>query len=144
MFQILDIRNQFLSKEVYEIYAPCMYQPTWEKFCKKTEKLLQNNQISLLGAVENSAVVGIIVLETQENDNTEIVGIAVDPAHRQRGIGRDMVLFALESPGVQQLYAETDDDAVTFYRRCGFSVEAYVEQYPDGEVTRYQCVLTSK
>ena len=144
MLQILDIRNQFLSKEVYEIYAPCMYQPTWEKFHQKTEKFLQNNQIILLGAVENSTVVGVIVLETQENNNTEIVGIAVDPAHRQRGIGRNMVLFALKSPEVQRLYAETDDEAVTFYRRCGFSVEAHVERFPDGEVTRYRCVLTSQ
>lgn len=144
MIQVMDISERFLSKEVCEIYAPCMYQPTWEKFCGKTEKFLQNDHTLLLGAMENSAVLGVMVLELQDDGDAEIIGIAVSSAHRQRGIGRQMVQFATGLPNIRQLYAETDDDAVAFYRSCGFHIDAHTETFPDGEVVRYRCALQAQ
>lgn len=141
MMEIMDMRNQFLSEEVYEIYAPCMYQPTWEKFCTKAEKYLQNGHAVLLGAVENSAVLGVMVLETKDSGEVEIIGIAVSPSRRRRGIGRQMVQYAMELPEVRRLYAGTDDDAVAFYRSCGFHIDSHVEIFPDGEAVRYHCIL---
>ena len=141
MIRIADISGRFLSKEVYKIYAPCMYQPTWEKFCTKAEKYLQNGHAVLLGAVENSAVLGVMVLETKDSGEAEIVGIAVSPRRRRLGIGRQMVQYAMELPGIRRLYAETDDDAAAFYRSCGFHINSHVETFPDGEAVRYQCIL---
>ena len=141
MIQVMDISGRFLSQEVYEIYAPCMYRPTWEKFCGKTEKFLQNDHTLLLGAVENSAVLGVMVLELQDGGDAEIVGIAASAAHRRRGIGRQMVNAAMDFPDIRKIYAETDDDAITFYRNCGFDIESHVEKFPDGDVIRYQCIL---
>lgn len=31
---IIDLRNRFVSQQVYDIYSTCMYMPTWEKFCE--------------------------------------------------------------------------------------------------------------
>ena len=143
MIQIVNIRGQFLSKAVYEVYAPCMYEPTWEKFCGKAEKFFQNDHIVLLGAVEDNAVLGVIVLELH-GGAAEIIGIAVLASHRQRGIGRQMVQFTMGLPNIRQLYAETDDDAVAFYRSCGFRIDAHTETFPDGEVIRYQCALQAQ
>jgi len=37
--------------------------------------------------------------------------------------------------------AQTDDDSIGFYRKCGFSEEKIVIEYPDGPAVRYNCVL---
>ncbi len=49
----------------------------------------------------------------------EILHIAVDPRMRRRGIGRRVIdgVIAVEHPG--ELVAETDHDAVEFYRNYG-------------------------
>ena len=141
MYKIVELNETFRSAAVYQIYSACMYQPTWEKFCKKAESFLRNDNIAVLGAIEDSAVLGVIVLEMQGGGNAEIIGIAVDPVHRRRGIGQQMVRFSMETLHAARLYAETDDDAVSFYRSCGFAIDSHVEKFPDGEVIRYQCIL---
>ena len=71
----------------------------------------------------------------------EIIGIAVAENVRHQGIGKRMILFVLESYGVKRLEADTDDDAVEFYRKCGFTVKKIAVDYPDGSAVRYDCIL---
>lgn len=67
----------------------------------------------------------------------EVCAIGVAPSDRRRGTGR-MLLDALGStPRIDLVVAETDDDAVEFYRACGFVVESLGERYPG--VVRYRC-----
>ncbi|HPH97803.1 MAG TPA: hypothetical protein PKW33_16525 [Anaerolineaceae bacterium] len=40
-------------------------------------------------------------------------------------------------PGLAKLSAETDCEAVDFYRRCGFQMESLGEKYPGME--RFRC-----
>ena len=47
----------------------------------------------------------------------------VAPDWRSRGLARGLIDALAERMGAEQVVAETDDDAVGFYRRCGFSVE---------------------
>lgn len=71
MFTVLCLdKNWLTSKDAFSIYAPCMYQPTFDDFI-----------------------------------------------------------------------AQTDDDAIGFYRRSGFEAEKVVIEYPDGAAVRYNCVL---
>jgi ribosomal protein S18 acetylase RimI-like enzyme len=72
----------------------------------------------------------------------EIIGIAVPEKLHRRGIGRNMIQFVLKSESLEKLEAQTDDDSVGFYRKCGFAVERIVVDYPDGSVVRYNCVLS--
>ena len=143
MIEMIELNGDFCTSEVYQIYCDCMYQPTWEKFCRKAEKYLADSNVRLLSAVENSTVLGIIVLQKQTDERTEIIGIAVSQHCRRCGIGRKMVAAAMTLSHTKQLYAETDADAVTFYQGCGFQTESHVETFPDGEVVRYQCVLNT-
>ena len=52
----------------------------------------------------------------------EIAGIAVDPAARGQGVGSHMIRQAVRRYRPRHVCAETDDDAVGFYRKNGFSV----------------------
>ena len=50
-----------------------------------------------------------------------------------------MILHVCKAYGLEEITAETDRDAVEFYRRVGFEVESLGEQYPGTE--RFLCRL---
>ena len=69
-------------------------------------------------------------------NRVEILHISVAESSRGQGIGSKMVL-ALQSQYSMPLEAETDDDAVDFYRKCGFKTTS-IQKYG---VIRYTCTL---
>jgi ribosomal protein S18 acetylase RimI-like enzyme len=71
----------------------------------------------------------------------EIIGIAVSEKDRHKGIGSKMIQFIMGSEGLERIEAQTDDDSIGFYRKCGFAEERITVDYPDGSVVRYNCVL---
>lgn len=68
---------------------------------------------------------------------TIIDAIAVAPAVRGRGVGRALVDALRAADPDAALLAETDDDAVGFYRAAGFVAVSLGERYPG--VVRYRC-----
>ncbi len=71
----------------------------------------------------------------------EIIGIAVSDKSRCQGIGRHMIESVMESETLERIEAQTDDDSIGFYRKCGFAEEKTHMDYPDGSAIRYNCVL---
>ena len=71
----------------------------------------------------------------------EIIGIAVSDDARRKGIGKELIRRVMESEGLERVIARTDDDSIGFYRKCGFSEERIVTEYPDGQAVRYNCIL---
>ena len=49
--------------------------------------------------------------------------IAVVPEARRSGVGRTMLRWLGDVERLRSLRAETNEDAVGFYRRCGFHAE---------------------
>ena len=72
----------------------------------------------------------------------EVPGLAVAEDCRHRGVGRRLLQQALTSTDLVGAIARTDEDAVGFYRSCGFATERTVVSYPDGEAVRYTCSWT--
>ena len=66
-----------------------------------------------------------------------IRSIAVAPAWRNRGVGRALIDALVKHHNAARVVAETDDDAVGFYRRCGFAAE---DAPPKFGRARYWCV----
>ncbi len=140
---IHDIRQNFLTPEVYEIYSLCMYAPTYEKFAEKARSYLNNPDSTIYGFYKNSSLLGVIVLQTKIQDTAEIVGIAVERIHQHRHIGEELIQYAMTTGRYTKLYAETDDDAVLFYKRCGFETEAVEAAYAGILCRRYRCTYHS-
>ena len=84
--------------------------------------------------------VGILVIRRSAY-SAEIVGIAVSEKARHIGIGKQMILNAMESEHLKRLDAQTDDSSIGFYIKCGFDEERIVKEYPDGSAVRYKCSL---
>lgn len=76
----------------------------------------------------------LIAAYTLERDGmaNQVVIIAVAPEHRLQGFGKMMLLDALRRSGRRPLTAESDDDALGFYKACGFKMVGR-RKHPSGE-----------
>ena len=125
-----------LAESAYRVYAPCMYQPTPGKYKEKMEGYIADPSVTIFVCEYHDECAGLLVIKYKE-----ILGIAVREDCRRLGFGKLMINEAMRSKNLNSVRAQTDDDAVGFYRRCGFYVERREIEYPDGVVVRYDCVL---
>jgi GNAT superfamily N-acetyltransferase len=81
---------------------------------------------------------GVVACAGVERDGSEIVlhSVGVSAERRGRGVGRALVDALADVATASRLVAETDDDAVGFYRSCGFAVEPAAPR--DGRA-RFRC-----
>lgn len=140
---IHDIKQGFLTPEVYEIYSQCMYAPTYEKFIEKANAFLNDKDTTIYGFYEDHVLLGVIVLQSKAPNTAEIVGIAVEHSHQHKHIGKNLIQYAVTTGRYTELYAETDDDAVSFYERCGFEAEAFQTAYDGIPCRRYRSTYHS-
>ncbi len=89
----------------------------------------------VIGGWLNDNLIAAYTLERDGMAN-QIVVIAVAPEFRLQGFGRMMLLDALRRSGRRPLTAETDDDALGFYKACGFKMVGR-RKHPSG-VFRYR------
>ncbi|WKA54667.1 GNAT family N-acetyltransferase [Planococcus shixiaomingii] len=82
-------------------------------------------------------IVGCIGIEFKSETSIEIKHIAVFPEHRGNQIGGKMIGFVCEKYRISYIFAETDQDAVVFYRKSGFGTKSLGEKYPGRE--RFLC-----
>lgn len=128
------------SEEAFAIYADCMYKPELGKYRELMKQYMDSPAVMILLNQRDGDVSAIMVSEFTDDD-TKILGIAVAEKYRGCGIGRKMTEDLCRMSAGRPLLAETDGDAVGFYRSCGFSVEKIRKRYPDGIAERYLCRL---
>ena len=100
----------------------------------------ENRQLFLYNeSSEADAIAGCIGVLRLSPKHVEITHIAVANAYRRRGIASNMIAAVCEITGCTEISAETDTDAVGFYRSYGFEVRSLGEKYPN--VERFECQL---
>lgn len=114
-----------------------MYMPTEEKLRLKAEKYAAGKEYRAVFAMEGDCPIGLCIFRSRQG-GAEIISLSVLPLLQRRGIGRAMITH-LQNRIRMPLTAETDDDAVGFYQKCGFSIDRLGEVYPG--VIRYRCTL---
>ncbi|MBG9791578.1 GNAT family acetyltransferase [Paenibacillus dendritiformis] len=100
----------------------------------------QHPDHELWGYESEGEVAGIIGFRKQEKEQEkeiEILHIAVHPELRGAGFGRGMILELIHQEQPDVVKAETDEEAVDFYRNIGFRIESRGEIYPG--VERFTC-----
>ena len=100
---------------------------------------IHNPRRELIGFQKDDLLIGCLGGE-HNNDTFIIRHIAVTPEERGNNIGSSMIQFILKSPQVKEVIAETDKDAVDFYRKFGFTITSLGEKYPG--VERFDCRYT--
>jgi len=142
VIEIKELRGQFNTPEVFNVFKDCMYMATWETFSERALKYLDNPNIRIFGYYEDACIIGILAVEKLDDSTFEIRGIAVDAEYRKRGIGRTLINHVCEELSILTLLAETD--GVEFYKHCGFETEGFLKTYPSGVIQRYKCTLNIK
>lgn len=106
---------------------------------KKIKEYLKN-AISYVALIDDK-IVGIYVLQNKNNGVVELKNIAVRKTYQNQGIGKKLVLDAIEkakSFGAKEIEVGTGNSSISqlaFYQKCGFRIteivkDFFIDNYP--------------
>ncbi|WP_309123003.1 GNAT family N-acetyltransferase [Paenibacillus sp.] len=131
------INHRVREQEIVEILETCVF-PDPERLEQVVAEYENNPELRLYGYESEEEIVGVIGFERMDGgDDLLIRHLAVKPECRGAGFGRGQILELIEMAKPRLVAAETDEEAVEFYRRIGFEIESLGERYPG--VERYRC-----
>ena len=136
---IIDVKESLCNKSVYSLLAPSVFNPTPERLLSRAEKYQADDTVKVYAYSENGEYKGIIAFKIKEQ-TAEILGIAVKPEYQGKGIGSRLINYIFSQFAVNKVTAETDDDAIGFYKKYGFAVADINNKY---DTKRYVCVCES-
>jgi N-acetylglutamate synthase-like GNAT family acetyltransferase len=134
-----EIKSGSIQPNVRELLS---YATSEKNIEREYKQYIQSPARQLYGYDFENTVVGCIGVEFSSPKCCEIKHIAVSPNHRGEGIGSKMINFIWDQYSLSFMSAETDRDAVNFYKNYGFKIKSLGEKYPG--VERFQCILESK
>lgn len=109
---------------------------------EKLERLVRDTPSKYLvhGVTDRGQVVAFVAFDP-DSDPAVIRYIAVDEDRQRQRLGGVLISAVQQRAVGRSVYAETDDDAVDFYRRSGFRVVAKPRDPRWPERQRYACTL---
>ncbi|MBS3950955.1 MAG: hypothetical protein KGZ53_09900 [Peptococcaceae bacterium] len=117
-----DIKNQLDNPTARTIMAASAYDSSPQAMEQKAGESRRHESWQIYGWVENDEIVDICGFDVHK-DYVEILNIAVAENIRYHGVGGKMTT-ALWKKYEMMIEVETDDDAVDFNRKRGFSTTA--------------------
>ena len=115
------------------------FATTYSKVDYEYEKYLNTSNRELFCLQQYGEIVGCIGIEIVSPNECVIKHIAVSTKQRGKSFGSQMINFLSQQYRV--ISAETDNDAVGFYRKTGFKIICLGEKYPS--VERFLCKYTN-
>ena len=123
-------------KEAKGLLSHCIWKPTDEKINEIISKYFSGDNMRLFLLSDSSGLIGI---RDAGKKIIEICHIAVSADKRKKGTGRLLIQEIIDYTNCIKIFAETDDDAVEFYRKCGFKIKSLGEKYQG--IVRYYCEM---
>lgn len=112
--------------------------PELEYVLSALKEYKEQDSMTLYGFEDEEQLVALIGIEKQ-NQEVQIKHLAVLPENRLKGYGRGIISEMISAVKPEVVTAETDEEAVDFYRNIGFIVYSLGEKYPG--VERFRCVF---
>ncbi|MFL1673810.1 GNAT family N-acetyltransferase [Paenibacillus dendritiformis] len=131
----INVKSRLREAVIRDLIELCVF-PDPDKVEAVLKTYDQNPGDELWGYESEAEVVGIIGFR-KHGKEIEILHIAVHPELRGAGFGRGMILELIHQEQPDVVKAETDEEAVDFYRNIGFVIESRGEVYPG--VERFTC-----
>lgn len=135
-FRCIAPQNILDNPSYLEVFKLAFGPFTDMKLKKVLAEYEQGEGVKIYGIFQEEVVVAIIGYQILKKRLT-IKQIAVATPSQRLGLGRKIIEKIIETETPISLDAETDDDAVQFYRKLGFSCKSFVS--PQGYL-RYSCV----
>ncbi|MGE7823046.1 GNAT family N-acetyltransferase [Paenibacillus sp. NPDC093718] len=132
-----DITMQAMQPEVKELLSYSVFPDP--EAVDQAAAIYEKGPSRLFGFEEDGLLLGVIGFDVDQDELT-IRHLAVLPENRGKGYGRGLILELLleVQPKPARVIAETDEEAVNFYRSIGFEVYSLGEKYPG--VERFRCI----
>ncbi len=134
----MEILDMDQIEEALEVLALCVHEPEEEKLSEIAEEYNNNPDMELYAEKKLGKIIGVIGIEKLDANNYEIKHLAVLPEHRKEGIARSLIEHVFNHKKAKMIIAETDNEAIGFYRKCKFSSTSLGEKYPGTE--RFRCI----
>ena len=136
---ICDVKEIITEPDILKLLAPSVYNPTQERLLNRAKKYQEDENANIYAYKDNGEHKGIVIFKIINNSAT-ILDIAVKPEYQGHGIGSKLIDFIFNSFNVDSITAETDDDAIGFYKKYGFTVADTKVEF---DTKRYVCVCES-
>ncbi|EOI02673.1 hypothetical protein UAY_00920 [Enterococcus moraviensis ATCC BAA-383] len=124
-----------ITKEIKELLSQATAR---NKVDDELKKYLDYNDWILYLHYDKTILVGCIGIQMLENNRIEIKHIATKKAYRHKRIGSNMIDYIVKTYAPSKIFAETDKDAVGFYKKSDFTINSLGEKYPG--VERFSCL----
>jgi ribosomal protein S18 acetylase RimI-like enzyme len=132
----LDIKSRLQEAPLSELLSYSVF-PDEDRLKHTINEYQSNSNLDIFGYVAEEEVIGVLGIEISEQLIVHIRHLSVHPNFRGLGYGRGLLMELIELKKPDQLIAETDEQAVDFYRSVGFTIVSLGEQYPG--IERFQC-----
>ena len=138
IYSICDVKEKLSDSAILDLLAPSVFNPTPERLLSRAKKYQADDTVKVYAFSESGKYKGIVVFEIKDN-TAEILDIAVKPEYQGNGIGSRLIDYIFSKFAVSKIIAETDYDAIGFYKKYGFTVtdtkvnhdtKRYVCEYP--------------
>ena len=123
--------------EVKNLLGVAVGRPTDERLQKLMDVVYDFEGYQLYVNTDDGKITGIIGIDSSAAPHGWILHLAVHPDYRRQGKGRKLIDSVMRELRLTSLGLETDQDAVDFYRACGFATKEIQSPWP--EVRRYRC-----
>lgn len=140
--EIVDIKHILVQDDILKVLAESVYMPSEDKLKNRADKYRSDQNIIAYGMRIESIYYGVIVLDISDPKHPIINNIAVAKPHQKQGIGTLLIQHVRRVLHPEEIIAETDNDAVEFYRNIGFHIINLGEKYPG--IQRYECRLNCR
>jgi len=134
---LVDLRPRIDEPAVRDLLALSAGNPTPASLDALVTRYRATEDWPLLGVDTGHGLAGCIGLALGPDSSAVVQHIAVAPAAQRQGLGRSLIDSVAALYELTSLSAETDRDAVDFYRHCGFDATSLGEIYPGTE--RFLC-----
>ncbi|MEC0127935.1 GNAT family N-acetyltransferase [Paenibacillus pabuli] len=135
---LIHLKSRIQEPEVQELLSYSVF-PDPDQLNRALQQYVDKDELHLEGYEDEGQLIGLIGYESTGTSEITIHHIAVLPENRFKNYGRGMISQVLAQYNPDRLIAETDVEAVEFYRNTGFVVYSLGELVPG--VERFRCVL---
>jgi len=132
----ISLKQRIDEPEIQEILGYSVF-PDQDHLERTVQCYKSEDNLELYGIESEDEIAGVIGFRQMDGGNINIEHIAVKPERRGEDYGRGLILELIAEFKPESITAETDEEAVEFYRAIGFGIESLGEIYPG--VERYRC-----
>jgi glutamate-5-semialdehyde dehydrogenase len=115
-----------------------MGHPTPERIQNLLDNFYNIKEHPIFVSIDNNNISGMIGIDCTRSPHGWITHIAVQPDSRKKGIGRSLINYVFKAFSLKSLALETDQDAVDFYRACGFTAIEIPSKWSG--IYRFRCI----